>query len=709
MSSRNSQIFDSRPKQGRLTRKGTTESVRERDKPVVVREDQEDLEDSPKKSGQPPVEKISAGLVYYGGKINCPQISDQDNKLQSIEIQEPSEIINQTLLQTTDRFNNSTQRSFRVHSGRQNLGSSGLYKQKKSYGLSSRNWMCKKHKSRPAQDDMLTLTRPFEPLDSKLHSKILDGYNLRKFSDASYDPTFGKKQSAPSLSLQGSEKPQKFRLSSHQTSGLFSQPKRSMDLEKSLLDWKYQEELKGLQNIFQERLAKPKQDPDVSHKLKKGKYQKDENSDRREGTNESDDIGGEFGQPFDLKEKVKEKSDYFVEFREVKNKGNFRPEDSVINFYKPHMRSTSNFSTFGLSANSTARSTKKFGFQSFHSSGSTNIAHSESKFSPFLGHNQLESQVYKDYIREKECKTFEEAISKVKSFAIKTESMKDKVRVINNPFQDLVPKFFMLQMAANQELRDKGAVGSHPHPQPHHELKAEAPHSLDRSHLAHPRQSTGMSSSRHSLPRSPRNQPSPSRKTQMKILEDENVRDDGSIAFQIQAKIVRDTDVVQRPCSREAFYMGFLRGALNVPYEMILIGGIGSDIVHTIDRISLITPRAQWSFQSPSLSELASTHFKLYGHDGDIYQGKVYLFGGYFAGGPNVPHCISNDLFEYSPSDGSIQKIRGPEEGRRPKARTNHCCAVVGSWLVVQGGKTEHSEYIHDCWIFCMGSLSLIS
>ena len=163
------------------------------------------------------------------------------------------------------------------------------------------------------------------------------------------------------------------------------------------------------------------------------------------------------------------------------------------------------------------------------------------------------------------------------------------------------------------------------------------------------------------------------------------------------------------PCTRENHLLVLAKQG-NLPPQIILVGGLGSDFVTTVDHY---TPsrmgqehsntKKAWDFKQPSLDNLpGASSFKIYGHRGDVFEGNIYFFGGYVALGRTSVKSLTNDLYSYSLSTHEIRKQHLSEDERRPRSRIGHAAAVLMNIFVILGGRNEKYEYRNDAWMLTL-------
>lgn len=163
------------------------------------------------------------------------------------------------------------------------------------------------------------------------------------------------------------------------------------------------------------------------------------------------------------------------------------------------------------------------------------------------------------------------------------------------------------------------------------------------------------------------------------------------------------------PCTRENHLMVLAKQG-NLPPQIVLIGGVGSDMVTTVDHYTPARfgqehsqPRKMWEFKQPCLENYpGAAVFKIHGHRGDLFEGTIYFFGGYVSLGRSSVKFLSNDIYSYKLSNNEIIKEHLSEDERRPRPRIGHSAAVLMNIFVVVGGRNEKYDYRNDVWMLTL-------
>jgi uncharacterized ubiquitin-like protein YukD len=180
----------------------------------------------------------------------------------------------------------------------------------------------------------------------------------------------------------------------------------------------------------------------------------------------------------------------------------------------------------------------------------------------------------------------------------------------------------------------------------------------------------------------------------LKLVENANKN---IFASQFSVKNKTDTHHILNPSTRESHLMLVLKPAA-LPTHLMIIGGIGSDIITDIDLYSL--SKRRWESIRPELSNFpGATNFKIYGHRGDYFEGSVFIFGGYVSINHNFSKYLSNELFSLNVETMEIKRIPTSEGGRIPRPRVGHATAVYSNFMVVMGGRGENYNIRSDFWI----------
>ena len=308
-------------------------------------------------------------------------------------------------------------------------------------------------------------------------------------------------------------------------------------------------------------------------------------------------------------------------------------------------------------------------------------------------------------------------------FQKKAKKSARNVKEKKNLFRDLVPKFFLLQFQKAKELQSTMLNSDHPSLAPklfanvlqdfvdNAKPPGVAPDtSGDKDQAGDAKQ---PDTERDQVEGPTQAQKLNSRNSQLSPVAKKDViirsaagfsshlrsQESRTMIGQMVLKVKNDTNTTEKPSSREGFLMVMLKAGI-IPSDILMVGGLGSDVVTSLDSFHLI--KRKWKFGEYDIKDIPSSILKIYNHAGDVYDNNVYFFGGCVSYSNAKIQTYSNDLFCLTPATNTTSRIN-ISNSRRPKSRSGHAAAIVANLFVVLGGKSENNEFRADCWMFVLG------
>lgn len=345
----------------------------------------------------------------------------------------------------------------------------------------------------------------------------------------------------------------------------------------------------------------------------------------------------------------------------------------------------------------------------------------------YLQYNKHEAEAYQKFVIDRKAATENATDRQRDEINQKWNEIQPLVKVSKTPMQELVPKFFLskiMQMRNMEKL--SGNVKD-----PNFDKELQSP---TRGKTKDEQSSPGVKPARlgakpslamvqASIDKSPNMTSGKAPFGHMLVDFKSKINLSNSLTLELRDKTLKQADSII--CAREGFCMVLtVMNYTKQAKDLCVLGGIGSDVVQTLDHYSLSSrlylldrKERKWAFETinidPSLSGVSV--FKIYNHAGDLWINKdnksateLVFFGGYVQTNISQAQYLSNDIYSINLNNYNLKRLVHQAEGPRPKARRGHAACVYGNLFLVLGGKNDTCDYRKDAWMFVLSTTAEI-
>lgn len=222
----------------------------------------------------------------------------------------------------------------------------------------------------------------------------------------------------------------------------------------------------------------------------------------------------------------------------------------------------------------------------------------------YLRHNRTETLSYQKYVEQRcsEKKALDE--KKANEYKLKVSQVHSKMRVKKTVVQDILPKYFLAKIQEKKDIDATMARNHKPSESNLDTLVLNERKDINGSSLGHSNFRKNESSKESDLPTLPRvnfgNELSGLGFSKM-IHKKQNLAIGAGMTLELKDRSGKGTKPIN--CAREGFTMVMTRCPfLNQPKDIWVLGGIGSDIIKTLDQMNLPS-----KIISPKLVKIGST------------------------------------------------------------------------------------------------------
>lgn len=211
----------------------------------------------------------------------------------------------------------------------------------------------------------------------------------------------------------------------------------------------------------------------------------------------------------------------------------------------------------------------------------------------YLRHNKHETEIYDKFVSHKKAQTEKELEHLKKEDRFKQRRIEPLLQIKRNAFQDIVPKFFLNKIQIQKELDVvSGKVNTETIEHGWDEIKSGQKSTLEgKDGTRQPPQQDNTSKNSKALGATPKappiiKNPFVSLFSGFTAQALKKVNYSGKGILELKDRSIKNSSTIV--CAREGFTMVLtkynFRGG---PKELVLLGGIGSDIISSLDRYDL--------------------------------------------------------------------------------------------------------------------------